>query len=129
MVTEQERNRLDRLTEKIIRCAHEVSNELGAGFLEKVYKNALALELRRANVKISQQHSLPVLYKAVLVGDYIADLVVEEVVIVELKAVKALDEIHAAQCMNYLRATGLHVCLLINFGKPRIEVRRIVQGF
>jgi GxxExxY protein len=129
MVTEQERNRLDRLTEKIIRCAHEVSNELGAGFLEKVYENALALELHRANVKISQQHSLPVLYKAVLVGDYIADLVIEEAVIVELKAVKALDEIHAAQCLNYLKATKIAVCLLLNFGKPRLEIRRIVLGF
>ena len=68
-------------------------------------------------------------YEGVVVGEYAPDLLVEERVIVELKAVKTLDEIHLAQCLNYLKATGLHVCLLINFGKPKIGIRRIVRDF
>jgi len=129
MALPDERSRLDQITEKIIGCAHEVSNSLGCGFLEKVYENALAHELSQAGLSISQQQSLRVFYKSVVVGDYQADIVVEGAIIVELKAVKALDDVHAAQCLNYLRATDLHVCLLINFGKPRLELRRIVLGF
>lgn len=124
----KELDQINGLTQKIIGCSYEVSNSLGAGFLEKVYENALALEMRAAGLRFSQQHSLPVLYKGTLVGDFVADFVVEECVVLELKAVKALDEIHAAQCLNYLRATGLWICLLVNFGKPRLEYRRIVQG-
>jgi len=121
--------RINQLTEKVIGCAHLISNTLGAGFLEKVYENALVLELRNAGLEVGQQHPVPVFYKSVQVGDYTADLLVEGCVIVELKAVKALDEIHAAQCLNYLRATGLSVCLLINFAKPRLQIKRIVLGF
>ncbi|MBI5115165.1 GxxExxY protein [Candidatus Poribacteria bacterium] len=120
---------LDRITKSIIGCAYKVSNTLGAGFVEKVYENALVLELQKAGLKSDQQYPIRVKYDGVIVGEFTADLLVEQDVIVELKAVKAFDDVHTAQCMNYLRATGLPVCLLINFGKPKAEVRRIVQDF
>jgi GxxExxY protein len=118
---------LDQATEKIIGCAYTVSNTLGCGFLEKVYENALVHELRKAGLQVSQQHALPVVYDDIVVGDYVADVLVGGRILVELKAVKALDEVQFAQCLNYLRASGLKLCLLINFGNPRIEVRRIVS--
>ena len=123
------RLRLDRITEKIIGCVHQVSNVLGPGFLEKVYENALAVELRQLDLQVVQQHRIEVRYKGVLVGDFVADLLIEECVIVEVKAVKALDDIFTAQCLNYLKATGLQVCLLVNFGAPKATVRRVVYGF
>lgn len=129
MTAPNDRDHIDDLTQKIIGCAYEVSNSLGAGFLEKVYENALAIEMRSAGLQFSQQHFLQVTYKAAPVGEFAADFVVGGCVVVELKAVKTLDEIHAAQCMNYLRATGFWVCLLFNFAKPRLEYRRIVYGF
>jgi GxxExxY protein len=129
MNTDERRLKLDRTTEQIIGCAYTVSNSLGCGFLEKVYENALAHELRKTGLSVQQQHPIVVHYDGVVVGDFAADLLVDGQVLVELKAVKALDEIHAAQAMNYLQATGLGVCLLINFGKPRIQIRRIVKDF
>lgn len=119
-------HRFDEITGKIIGCAYTVSNKLGCGFLEKVYENALAHELRKAGIKVNQQKSVQVYYDDVVVGEYVADLLVEQCVLVELKAVKTLDEVHFAQCLNYLKATGLETCLLLNFGKPKVEVRRIV---
>ena len=89
----------------------------------------MRIELQRAGLVALQQHPIPVTWRDELVGDYCADLLVEGCVIVELKAVKAFDEIHLAQCLNYLKATGLRVCLLINVGKPQIEVKRIVRNF
>src|SRR3954462_14887194 len=108
------------LSEKIIGCAFVVSNTLGAGFLEKVYENALAHELRKAGLAVLQQYGMVVRYDGIDVGEYAVDLLVEGAVLVELKAVRALDDIHRAQCMNYLKATGLHLCLLVNFGKTRL---------
>ena len=119
---------LDHLTSRIIGSAMAVSNGLGTGFLEKVYENALAHELHKAGLTFLQQRDVTVMYDGVIVGDYAVDLLVEEAVIVELKAVKAIVEIHRAQCINYLRATGLRVCLLRNFGNPRLEIRRVVVG-
>ena len=129
MDADERRSRLDQITEKVIGCVHQVSNILGTGFLEKVYENALAVELQRANLQVSQQHRIEVRYKDVLVGDFVADLLIEESVVVEVKAVKALDDIHTAQCLNYLKATGLQVCLLVNFGSPKATVKRVVHGF
>ena len=99
-----------------------------AGFLERVYENALAHELRKAGLAVAQQRGIVVIYDGIIVGEYMVDLLVEDAVIVELKAVKAVADIHCAQCMNYLRASGLHVCLLLNFGNPRLEIKRIVLG-
>ena len=124
-----DKRRLNQITEQIIGCAYTVGNALGCGFLEKVYENALAHELRKAGLSVAQQQSIDVRYAEIVVGDYIADPLVAECVVVELKAVKALDDIHLAQCLNYLKATGLNVCLLINFGNPKMEVRRVVLNF
>ena len=118
---------LDQITEKIIGCAFVVSNSLGCGFLEKVYENALAHELRKNGSNVEQQKAIPVLYDGVVVGDYYADLIVEGLVIVELKAVRELDQIHLAQCLNYLKATRSKICLLLNFAKPKLEIRRIAN--
>src|ERR1700733_4568814 len=109
-------NRINGVSKIIIGRAFVVSNTLGAGFLEKVYENALTLELREAGLEVKQQHDIAVHYRGTVVGAYTADLLVEDAVLVELKAVKALDEIHQAQCMNYLKATRLSLCLLLNFG-------------
>lgn len=116
--------RFDNITELIIGCAYKVGNGLGAGFAEKCYENALVHELGKANLSVQQQVSIQVWYDGVIVGDYFADLIVEGVVLVELKAVKSLDSAHQAQCLNFLAATRLPVCLLINFG-TRVEVKRI----
>ncbi len=118
---------LNQITKRIIGCAYTVANTLGCGFLEKVYENALAHECRKSGMAVEQQHAIPVHYDGVLVGDYLADLRVEGQVLVELKAVKVLDDVHLAQCLNYLKATGHTLCLLINFAKPRIEVRRVIR--
>ena len=119
-------HRFHTLTERIIGCAFTVSNTLGCGFLEKVYENALAHELRKAGLSVQQQWRISVFYDGVEVGDYVADLLVEECVLVELKAAKGLDDVHVAQCLNQLRATGLSVCLLFNFGRPKLEIKRLV---
>jgi GxxExxY protein len=119
--------RLNEITEKIIGCAYQVGNTLGCGFLEKVYENALAHELKKAGLGTEQQKANQVMYDGVVVGDYFADLLVEKSVIVEVKAVKAFDEIHMAQCLNYLKATSMKIGLLINFGNPRVEVKRVVR--
>jgi len=105
--------------------AYTIHVYLGHGHLEKVYENALAHELRKAGLSFGQQVPISVLYDGVCVGDYTADLLVEDLVIVELKSMKALDDVHLAQCLNYLKATGKPLCLLINFGAPKIEVRRL----
>lgn len=118
-------DKINQITEKIIGCSYAVSNVLGCGFLEKVYENALAHELRKAGFKVLQQHEIEVFYDGVVVGKYIADLFVEDSVIVEVKANSGLDDSQKAQCLNYLKATRLKIGLLINFGKPRIEIKRV----
>ncbi len=117
---------VNEITEKVIGCLYQVSNTLGCGFLEKVYENASAIAIAQAGLRVQQQFPIQVRYEGVVVGDYFADLLVEELVLVELKTVKAFDEIHTAQCLNYLRATGLPVCLLVNFYRPKLEIKRIV---
>lgn len=117
-------NGINRITERIIGCSYRVSNELGSGFLEKVYENALAHELRKTGLKVHQQHEVDVLYDGAPVGKYFADLFVEDSVIVEIKATRSFDDSHKAQCLNYLKATGLKIGLVINFGRPQIEIKR-----
>ncbi len=114
------------LTERIIGCAMAVSNGLGAGFLEKVYENALTHELRKRGLEARQQQGLSVLYDGQSVGEYVADIVVEGAVIIELKAAKAIDPIHEAQLLNYLRASKMRIGLILNFGTPRLGVKRLV---
>jgi GxxExxY protein len=126
---ESHREDMNEITERIIGCAYEVSKVLGCGFLEKVYENALMHEMLRQGLGVKQQVPMSVYYDDVVVGDYVADIVVEGKVLVELKAVSSLDDIHRAQCLNYLNAIGLHVCLLLNFGRPKLEVKRLVNNF
>jgi GxxExxY protein len=114
------------ITERVIGCAMAVSNALGCGFLEKVYESALVHELRKAGFAVQQQHPVWVLYDGVIVGEYRADIVVDDLVIVEVKAAKAIDPIHEAQVLNYLKAARLKVGLLLNFGTPRLGIRRFV---
>ncbi len=117
---------LNDISKQVIGAAFTVSNELSCGFLEKVYENALAYELRKRGINAVQQEPIRVLYSGVEVGIYQADLVVEGKVLVELKAVRELNEIFMAQCTNYLKATRMRLCLLVNFGKPKVEIKRIV---
>ncbi len=121
--------RLDEISNRVIGAALTVSNTLGVGFLEKVYENALAHELRKAGLAVEQQKVIQVEYDGVIVGDYVADILVEGDLLVELKAVKALDEIHMVQCMNYLKATGRRLCMLLNFGNPKLQIKRVVRNF
>jgi len=115
--------RHSQTTERIIGAAYSVYNELGHGFAERVYENALALEMVGAGLSVHCQQPIQVLYRGQVVGDYVADLVVADKVIVEVKAVAGLDGAHEAQLINYLKATGIEVGLLINFG-PQIEIKR-----
>ena len=119
---------INEISERVIGCAFRVLNALGPGFLEKVYENAMVHELRKAGLAVAQQQGVTVVYDGIVVGEYAVDLLVEGRIIVELKAIKALDSAHAAQCINYLKATGLQLCLLLNFGKARLEIRRFALG-
>jgi len=120
---------LDSLTERVLGAVFEVSNTLGAGFLEKVYERALLVELTMRGMRATAQASLAVAYKSHNVGQYSADILVEDVLVIELKCVDRLANEHTAQCINYLRASGLGLCLLVNFQKPKVEWKRIIYGF
>src|SRR5881227_2156049 len=120
---------LDSLSERVLSAVFEVSNTLGAGFLEKVYQRALLRELRLRGVRATAEASFTVVYKGYSVGEYFADLLVEDVLVIELKCAERLANEHTAQCLNYLRASGRTVCLLVNFQKPKIEWKRVVLGF
>ncbi len=121
-----ERRSIDGLTERVIGAVFEVANTLGAGFLERVYERALLRELRLQGMRGVAQASFRVMYKGQCVGEYFADIVVEDTVVVELKCVDRFSREHVAQCLNYLRASGMKVCLLVNFQKPVVEWRRVV---
>jgi len=114
------------LTGEIIEASCSVHNTLGCGLLEKVYENALAWELELRVRKISSQKEFKVIYREKEVGMYYADLVVDDKVIVEVKAVENIDDIHRAQLLNYLRISGLRVGLLINFAKPKLQYERFI---
>ncbi len=116
----------NNLSRRVIGCAIEVSNTLGPGFFEKVYEKALCVEFERNGVFFQRQQSVVVTYKGSLVGEYVADIIVEEKLLLELKAVSMLCSEHEAQLMNYLKATGLSVGLLLNFGKPKLGIKRMV---
>lgn len=117
---------INEITYAINGAVFEVSRILGPGFLEKVYENALLIELKRRGLKAENQVPIKVLYKEDVVGEYIADILVERRVIVELKTVEHLDKVHEAQLLNYLKATGIKVGLLVNFKTPKAEIKRMV---
>ena len=113
------------LTRRIIGISFDVLNELGAGFLESVYKKALLLAVRQAGLKASEEVKLAVTFRGENVGIFFADIIVESKILLEIKAVKALAPEHQAQVINYLKATGLDVGLLLNFGRPKLEYKRL----
>ena len=115
------------LTGIILKAAFEVHNTLGCGFLEKVYEKALIYEFKTYNLKLETQKAIKITYKGQDVGTYIADIIVEDKVIVELKVVDFLATIHKAQVLNYLKASGYEVALILNFAKPKLEYKRIVR--
>ena len=116
----------DDLTYKINGAVFEVSRVLGPGFLEKVYENALSYELNNRGLKAETQVPMTVTYKDKVVGEYLADIIVEGKIILEIKAVERLSKIHEAQILNYLKATGFKLGLLINFTHPKAEIKRFV---
>ncbi len=118
----------EAITRAVIGCAIDVINELGAGFLESVYEKALLLALRQKGLSATAQHPVKVMFRNQCVGEFFADIFVDEKVIVELKAVKAIAPEHQAQIINYLNATGIEVGLLINFGNPKLEYKRFTRG-
>ena len=124
-----ERESSNQLFEKVVGAVYEVSNTLGAGFLEKVYERALKTELNSQGIKAESQVPIQVLYRGKIIGDYFADLLVEDKMIVELKCVETLNNEHVAQTLNYLKATDHHLALLVNFQHLKVEWRRIVQNF
>lgn len=113
------------ITSKIIKCAYTVHKNLGFGFLENVYQNALMIELANADLEAEKEKKIQVLYNGQVVGDYIADIVVEKKIICELKSTKEINPADEAQLVNYLKATGMEVGLLINFGE-KVKVKRKV---
>ena len=117
------------LTEAVIGAAFEVSNTLGTGFLEKVYERALVRELGEQGIRVESQVPFSVFYKGHCVGEYFADILVEGELVVELKCVERLSGEHTAQCLNYLKASGKQICLLLNFQKSRLDVKRVVLDY
>ena len=119
----------EELIKQIIQCAYNVRKELYAGFLESVYKNALLIELRKNGLKVDKEVPINVHYNNVIVGEFRADIIVEDSVILELKAIQKLSTIHEAQLVNYLTATNIEHGLLINFGSEKLEVKRKYRRF
>ena len=113
------------ITGRILQCAFDVQNTLGCGFLEKVYENAMMVALREAGVEASQQVPLRVHYREQLVGDYVADIVVDGAILVEIKATSENPPVYVAQVLNYLKASRLPVGMLLNFGLPKLTYRRL----
>ncbi len=117
------------ISESVIGCAFEVSSTLGAGFLEAVYESTLCRELEAKGIAFERQKPLIVRYRGRVVGKYVADILVEDRLLVELKAMARISGEHQAQVMNYLRAVNLNVGLLLNFGSPKLGVSRIVWNY
>jgi GxxExxY protein len=124
-----ERDELNDLATKVIGAVYEVSNVLGVGFLEAVYERALVKELALRGIKARRQGPVSVKYKNEVVGKYRADVLVEGKLIIEIKCADGFANEHLAQCINYLRATDLNLCLIVNFQKPKAAWKRIVHNF
>lgn len=114
-----------KLTQSILGCCFEVINELGSGFLEKVYKNALAIAMKQKGLNVSVEKSFEIIFRDHNVGKYIADIIVENLIVVELKCCKVLLSEHQGQVINYLKASGLPIGLLVNFGSQELEYKRL----
>lgn len=121
------KSKIDSITEIIISCAYIVLNTLGIGFLEKVYENAMIIELTKNGLLAEAQKPLNIIYNGQNIGEYLADIVVENLVIVELKVVKCIDGSHIAQTINYLKASSLHYGLILNFKNTPLEIKRVAK--
>ena len=115
------------LVYEVVGCAMKVHRELGYGFLEKVYENSMMVLLNKKSIKAKQQFPVPVHFENVIVGEYFADFMIEDKILVELKTVDKITNVHFAQVLNYLKATGIKLGLLINFGPRKLEYERIVK--
>ena len=127
MNTNKEKILYKDLSYKIIGLAMEVHSKLGYGFLEKVYENAMMVLSRREGIHAKQQAPITVYFDGEVVGDYYADILVEDKIILELKAIEEIADAHRAQTLNYLKATGLHLAIFLNFGKERLQYERFVR--
>ena len=127
MTTNKEKILYKDLSYKIVGLAMEVHSKLGYGFLEKVYENAMMVLLRREGIHAKQQAPITVYFDGEVVGDYYADILVEDKIILELKAIEKITDVHRAQTLNYLKATGLHLAILLNFGKEKLKYERLVH--
>jgi GxxExxY protein len=119
---------LEDLTGCVIGRAFRVGNTLGRGFVEKVYENALAYELRLTGLDLRQQYPIKVFYEGEVVGDFIADIVLEKRLLIEVKACQGINNLHIAQCLNYLKAARFSLCLIVNFGTPKVQIKRVALG-
>src|ERR1700761_5626953 len=124
---QEDGNEINAVSRKVIGCAFTVLNTLGPGFLEKIYENALVHEMRKRGLTVEQQRAIPVQYDGIVVGDYFADVIVDDRLLVELKVAKSFHDSHKAQCTAYLKATGLKMALLLNFSRSRLEIERIAN--
>lgn len=127
MITDE--RKFNELSRKVIGASFEVANTLGRGFVEKVYANALQNEIESKGLKTRREYPVKVLYKKKIVGNFLCDLLVEDRVIIEVKSTSGLNNLHMAQCLNYLKATNFKLCLLINFGAASVQIKRIVNNF
>ena len=116
------------LTERIIGCAYQVYNKMGFGFLESVYEKCLLIELKKAGLQALAQYPITVFYNNEVVGEFVADVVVEDLIILELKSVRRVIKSHEVQLVNYLTATGKDVGLIINFSESKVEIRRKIRS-
>jgi len=126
-MTEKSGLAYEEITGAVLRRAFDISSGLGCGFLEKVYENAMAVGLRSDGLRVAQQVPVHVQYLGQTVGDYVADMIVENAVLVEIKATDQHNPVYVAQTLNYLKATGLDVGLLINFGRPKLAYKRLLS--
>ena len=115
------------LVYQVVGCAMKVHRELGYGFLEKVYENSLMLLLKKEGITVKQQHPVPVYFEGETVGEYFADILIEDKILIELKTVEKISKVHYAQLLNYLKATGIQLGLLINFGPQKLEYERLIK--
>jgi len=117
------------ITEKIIGCAYKVYNQMGSGFLESVYEKCMMIKLKSLGLDAEAQKPIKVYYDDVIVGEFMADIIVNGSIILELKAIRKINKIHEVQLVNYLVATGQSLGLLLNFGDEKVEVKRKVKDF
>ena len=115
------------LTEKVIGCAYKVYNKMGFGYLESVYEKCLIIELKRQGIRVESQKGISVYYDDDLVGEFVADVIIEDTIVIELKSVKKIAKAHEVQLVNYLTGTRKPVGLIINFGEEKVEIKRKVK--